>query len=108
MVQQIEIPNIASERGKPKLSGVQIKAGVDQQGAVHFDAVGESAEAPSKHARRAEDIRCRRIQAERCNVFQHALHLFEGAKESAIRLLEGSKFGDMLETGAEKEVEAGA
>lgn len=36
------------------------------------------------------------------------VHLFEGAKESAIRLLEGSKFGDMLETGAEKEVEAGA
>lgn len=36
------------------------------------------------------------------------VHLFEGAKESAIRLLEGPKFGDMLETGAEKEVEAGA
>ena len=27
------------------------------------------------------------------------VHLFEGAKESAIRLLEGPKFGDILETG---------
>ena len=27
------------------------------------------------------------------------VHLFEGAKESAIRLLEGQSFGDILETG---------
>jgi site-specific recombinase XerD len=30
------------------------------------------------------------------------VHLFEGAKESAIKLLEPKKFGDILETGQQK------